>query len=627
MKHLNLFFVSLFFSVTISAQPNNHQRASRAALDPLKFPFYHGVASGDPLTDRVILWTRITLSPPLDPVTVGWQIATDTSFLNVVNAGNAVTDSSKDYTIKVDATGLQPNTWYYYRFSYDTVKSVIGRTKTLPVGNVNNLRFAVASCQGYQKGYYNAHLHIGRRNDIDAVLFLGDYTYENGVDSILDGRVHEPPYKTIQLSDYRMRQSLYHLDPDLQEAHRQYPWIAVWDDHETANNSYKDGARNHTAGDGPWYERKVNGIETYEAWMPVRLPDVNDTFKIFRRFTFGNLADLHMLDTRIYERDKQVASGITSVFDSLLLDSTRTMLGSEQFDWLKNNLSGSTAQWQILGQQVMMAPLVIPAGVFGPPSIVNPDQWDGYPYDRQKLYRHVLNNNIQNMVVLTGDIHTSWANDLPLDNYDTLNRNNSAGVEFVATSITSSNELPPLVSEVAVYGIAPHVRFVDLSSHGYYILDITPTRTQADFVFVSTVLSKTFSPIAGPSWYANSGERFLRQASTPSVALNSFPALAPGFDLNTSVRKIYNDIVAVMIHPNPFYNEVVVQFNLATPDDVTLQVFNAEGKQMLKENFSIAEAGLNHLSFDGSSLPTGNYVIKLSGKKSSTSNYLIKTGY
>ena len=184
---------------TFAQDPND---ASRSELDPAKYPFYHGVASGDPLTDRVMLWTRITLDPVQSPVNVTWQIATDTLFTAVIRNGAVTTDSSLDYTIKVDATGLQPNTWYYYRFNYDTLHSVVGRTRTLPVGSVNNVRFAIASCQDYQRGYYNAHHHLARRNDIDAVLFLGDYTYEKGPsDTIVEGRVNQPPHRTVSMLD------------------------------------------------------------------------------------------------------------------------------------------------------------------------------------------------------------------------------------------------------------------------------------------------------------------------------------------------------------------------------------------------------------------------------------------
>lgn len=626
MKYL---FATTLFALSLFVSAQSPTDGSRSALNPALYPFYHGVASGDPLADRVILWTRITLNPVVDPVTVNWQISTDTSFNTIVANGATTTDSSKDYTIKVDASGLQQNTWYYYRFAYDTFHSIIGRTRTLPTGAVNNLRFAVTSCQDYQDGYYNAHRDLSRRNDIDAVLFLGDYTYEGGANAnVVGDRFHEPNHKTIVLSDYRIRQSLYHLDPDLQAAHQQYPWICVWDDHETANNSYATGAKNHNfPADGNWFDRKASAVQAYHEWLPIRVPDPNDTFKIFRRFTWGNLADLNMIDTRLYDRDKQVAPAGTqfvSTSDTVLLDSTRNMLGPVQLQWLKDNLDSSVAQWQLIGQQVIMTPLVVPAGLQATPFIINPDQWDGYPYDRERFYRHILQHNIQNVVVLTGDIHTSWANDLPLTGYDTSHRQNSAGVEFVCSSITSGNELDPLITAQLILSLAPHVRHVDLTQHGYNILDITPARTQNDFVYVSTVASKSFTSATPISWYVNSGERFLRQGGPASVALNTYPAQAPFVSELTAVKNVSGNLTTVSIHPNPFYDEVVIQYNVFKSEEVTLEVYNDSGQLMVKQNLGFVTAGLNYAVFDGNTFPSGYYRVILSGKTSSKGQALIK---
>lgn len=597
---------------------------SRSQLNPYMYPFYHGVASGDPLTDRVIIWTRITLDPPVDPVQVNWQMATDTLFNTIVASGQVSTDSTLDYTVKVDVTGLQPNSWYYYRFLYDTVPSIVGRTRTLPTGTVSNLRFAVASCQDYQKGYYNAHKDLSKRNDIDAVLFLGDYTYEGGPDTIIPDRTHEPAKKTVQLFEYRMRQSQYHLDPDLQEAHRQFPWICVWDDHETANNSYTDGAKNHGVNDGPWYDRKVNGVETYEEWMPVRMPDPNDTFRIFRRFTFGDLLDLNMLDTRLYDRSKQAGGSVLAITDSILNDSTRTMVGPEQFNWLENNLDSSIATWQIIGQQVMMTPLVIPPGVFGPASIVNPDQWDGYPFEREKFYDFVTGHNIQNVVVLTGDIHTSWANDLPLTGYDSLNRENSAGVEFVCTSISSSNELPPLISESVILSLAQHVRFVDLHLHGYCVLDVRPGKVQSDYVYVSDVLTKNYTAYVGTSWCVDAGTHHLYSCNTPSAALNAYPAPAPGVLPGTGIKQLSDNVTTISIHPNPFISEVLIQYDTYKPEPITLQVQDANGRVVLTHNLGLSMQGTNYAEFDGSGLAKGFYVVTLKGRSGSVGKSVIK---
>jgi alkaline phosphatase D len=626
MKHLYLLLITFFLLASATTKAGNYDNPSRSGLNPDLAPFYHGVASGDPLTDRVIIWTRITLDPVVEPVAVNWTIATDTAFTSVINSGTVTTDSSKDYTIKADVTGLQPNTWYYYKFTYNSTSSVIGRTKTLPVGTVNNLRFAVTSCQDYQDGFYNAHRHISERNDIDAVLFLGDYTYEGGANAnAVGGRIHEPGSKTIDVPEYRMRQSQYHLDADLQACHQQYPWICIWDDHESANNSYTNGAKNHTINDGPWYDRKLSAVKVYEEWLPVRVPDPADTFRLFRQFSFGNLVSLNIIDTRLYDRSQQASnSTLIPATDSILADSTRTLVGPVQFNWLNNNLDTSTAQWQIIGQQVMIAPLITPVSLFGEERVVNPDQWDGYPFDRKKLYDHIISHNIDNVVVLTGDIHTSWANDLPLANYDTANRQNSVGVEFVCTSISSGNELPQAVSEGFIYACAPHVRYVDLTLHGYCILDINTSRTQSDYVNMSTTTSQAYTVSTGPSWYVNSGETFLRQANTPAVAVTSYPALAPHTGPATGIRTIGSNITTVMIYPNPFSSQVSVQFNVYKSEDVTLEVYNAAGALMLKNNLGLVTQGLNHAQFDGSTLPSGYYLIKLKGSKSSISQNLIK---
>lgn len=614
---------ALFFCFLCSAQ--NLHWGVRSAINPSLYPFYHGVASGDPLSDRVIIWTRVTLDNAPAQIQVNWQVFNDSALTTVVASGTTITDSSKDFTVKTDVTGLQPNTWYYYRFSYDTFYSVTGRTRTLPVGAVNNVRFAVASCQDYQSGYYNAHRHIAQRNDIDAVLFLGDYTYEDGADdNPVAERYHEPDKKTTTLVDYRLRQSLYHLDPDLQAAHQQYPWIVVWDDHETANNSYTDSAKNHNSNDGLWAARKANAVKAYNEWMPVRLPDSTDVYRIFRQFTWGNLLDLHMIDTRLYDRDRQAGS-IVSVNDSLLNDTTRTMLGPVQFSWLENNLKNSGCTWQLIGQQVMMAPLVIPPGAFGPePYIVNGDQWDGYPFERQRLYDFIRNDSIRNVVILTGDIHTAWANDLPLQGYDTANRQQSVAVEFVTPSITSGNELPPLVSASVVYSLADYVRYVDLDQHGYYLLDITPQKVQAEFVYVSTLESKTFTTTSNYQYCVNAGETWLHNCAAPSAAQNIYPPLAPLPADVTSLNNVANELTIINLQPNPFINEIQLLLNLTQADVLHLKLINAQGRQVLETPAHPVPGGVYFMRVETGNLPEGMYWIQLQGKSVAVTKAIVK---
>lgn len=479
-----------------------------AQQDPNLIPFYHGVASGDPMADRVILWTRVTPEQLDEVVEVQWQIATDTSFDHIVNRGTVFTDSTSDFTLKVDVLGLSPNTLYFYRFWALGKYSLIGRTKTAPTAMVDQLRFAVVSCSNYANGLYNAYQQVTEKNNVDAVIHLGDYIYEHGGGGVRD---HVPNREIITLPDYRQRHASYKEDIDLRQLHQQFAFIATWDDHETANDSWAGGAQNHNDGEGDWFDRKAVGIQAYFEWMPIRLPDAMDEERIYRKLSYGNLADIFVLDTRLEGREEQ--DGTTNN------DPNRTILGQTQFNWLTNGMSNSTAQWKIVAQQVMMAPLGI--GGFG----VNEDQWDGYPAERQALYDHVLNNNIDNMVVITGDIHTSWANDLPLSNYNPFTGANSAGVEFVTPSITSENGGIPFGTN-AIRLANPHVKFVDIDSHGFFMLDLDAQKAQADWFFVPTIDEVNHSCSWESSHFVNTGERNLNEANAPIVVDEVLP-LAP----------------------------------------------------------------------------------------------------
>lgn len=517
------------------------------AQTPSLAPFYHGVASGDPLTNQVILWTRVT--PPSGStasIDVQWQIATDMLFTNIVNRGMQTTDGTKDFTVKVDVNGLSPATCYYYRFWANGQYSIIGRTKTTPSGNANNdnLRFAVVSCSNYEAGYFNAYQQIAQRNDIDAVIHLGDYIYEYGTGEFGTTRNHLPTNEIITLSDYRERHSFYKWDLDLIQAHQHYPWITTWDDHETANDSYEDGAQNHDSGEGSWMDRKSVGIQAYFEWMPLRMPDPTDDERIYRKIQYGNLADIFILDTRLEEREEQV----NTVFDPNYNDPNRTILGSTQESWLLNCLSNSTAKWKVLAQQVMMAPLEL----FSTP--INLDQWDGYPAERQAIFDHIMNNNIENIVVLTGDIHTSWANDLPYNNnYNPNTGANSVGVEFVTTSVTSPG-FPINVGANVIQLGNRHIKYTDLTEHGYLILDLNAARAQGDWYFVPTVSSPAPSSAFNAGYYVNDTDRYLNTASGASVAQNTACAQAtltppaPGVAVRIKVllEAVYDNMTALM---------------------------------------------------------------------------------
>jgi alkaline phosphatase D len=518
--HIGFLYLLLFF-VPISLHA---QSTLEKLYKPEKFPFYFGVASGDPLHDRVILWTKLQLPLEIDKAIVIWQIATDSSFINIVNEGDSAIFRNNDFTIKVDADKLHSNTWYFYRFIFQDKISPVGRAKTLPEkGETDNFKVAVASCQDYEFGFYNAYKNMAKRSDIDAVIFLGDYIYEGGSYKIryasepdkmaLRVREHYPTHEVVTLDDYRNRYKQYRLDEDLQEAHRLFPWIVVWDDHEHANNTWRHGAQNHQPEkEGDWEQRLKTSIQVYHEWMPTRIPDENNPMKIYRHFEFGELFNLIMLDTRIIGRDEQVKSK-TNLLDSILNSTNRKLLGKEQLQWLDNTIANNKSKWLVMGQQIMMSPLLIHNPLTKNYKIGNADQWDGYPAERQRFYNIIEKHNVKNLVVLTGDIHTAWSSNLPKLNYRTDKKNNTYGVEFVTASITSRNlgkKIP--LAHRTIRAINSHIKFVDAYAHGYFTLHITSEEIRCDHIFIDNIKSHEYKEIKGKSFIVKNGEGFLRRA-------------------------------------------------------------------------------------------------------------------
>jgi alkaline phosphatase D len=472
--------------------------------------FRHGVASGDPLADRVILWTRITPASPRAAVTVRWEVAADPALRQVVARGLEVTDAARDHTVKVDVAGLRPATTYYYRFIHEGVASPIGRTRTLPAGATPRVRIAVASCSNHAAGWFNAYRRIAERADLDLVLHLGDYLYEYGSGEYGSVREPDPPHEMVVLSDYRRRHAQYKSDPDLQELHRQHPVIAIWDDHEISNDSWRDGAQNHTEGaEGSWPGRVAQGLKAYYEWMPVRQPDPAQPRRNQRAFRIGDLIDLTMLEERLGARSQQLPPSIPTAFGNgfvqagAFADPARTLLGTEQEAWLAERLRSSSARWKFIGQGVMFAqlklqgaPLAAGGGVF-----LNSDQWDGYQPARDRLYA-VLEGDaahppVGNVVILTGDIHSAWAADLSRDpnnpnvaagGYDAASGAGSRAVEFVGSSISSPGIDDPGDRLAALLrSINPHFKHIDLNRRGYMLLDVTRERAVCEWWCVDTV--------------------------------------------------------------------------------------------------------------------------------------------
>lgn len=463
----------------------------KALAAPELSPFDFGVASGDPLPDAVVIWTKLYLDSK-NPELVTWEMATDTLLQNLVQTGEQYTYGTSAFTVKVDVRGLDPGTTYFYRFKHGNKYSPIGRTKTASQkGDV--LRMAVVSCADYGGGYYNAFGHIAKQKNLDAVLHLGDYIYEYG--SWRGGpkrmqkrryRDHIPDKVCTELRDYRTRYGQYRLDAQLRECHRLQPFIVIWDDHEIANNATKDGPE---VSNGDWETRKAVAKQAYFEWMPIR---ENAEQSIIRSFTFGNLAELWMLDGRLAGRSKQ-AKGPD---DPALNSPDRHMLGTAQTEWLLNGMKRSQARWKIVGNQVVFSQFN-DSKVFDRRPSVRMDRWDGYPAERQHIFDFINENDLKNIVVVTGDVHTSWAFDLtatPFDpkTYDCKTGKGVVGAEFVSPSVTSFNfdeAVPKIIVREAKRRFKkkknnPHLRYVDLNNHGYLLLSLTPEKAQADWYFV-----------------------------------------------------------------------------------------------------------------------------------------------
>lgn len=428
--------------------------------------FREGVASGDPLPTAVILWTRVTSSDA--SVDVKWEVSTTREFTKVEASGSVTTNADRDYTVKVDATGLQAGTTYYYRFTASGKTSPIGRTKTAKTGAVSRLRLGVVSCSSFAHGYFHAYRHLATRLDLDAIVHLGDYIYEYGDREYGEVRKYDPVHEILTIADYRKRYGQYRRDPDLQALHLQFPFITVWDDHETADNSWSGGAENHSASEGDYAARRATAARAYSEWMPIRDQAGG---KIYRSLAFGDLVDLTMLDTRIIGRDEQ----IEKKSDPAYADEKRQLLGLEQEAWLAERLKSSTAKWQLLGQQVVVAPF---------PIIFNGDGWDGYPGAQKRLLDMFEANPTKNVVVLTGDIHMSFGHDLARDpkspDYDPKTGKGSLGVEIVVPAVTSPG-MPEQLANVAAAVMKDHsyIKYANVHARGYVVLDITPERLQS----------------------------------------------------------------------------------------------------------------------------------------------------
>jgi len=558
--------------------------ASSAALsacgDALEKPaeYRYGVASGDPLADRVIIWTHAKTIESNQNVTLTYEVATDSAFASIIKTGVCGTSAESGYTTKVDVTGLTAGTTYYYRF-LDTIRtaSPVGITRTLPKSDVTSVKFAVFSCSLYSQGYFNAY-DAAAKSDAQYAIHLGDYIYEYGssptgygnADAVTLGRVTAPANDIVSLDDYRTRYATYRSDANLQALHARMPLIAVWDDHEFTNNAYVTGAENHNATtQGDWNVRKANASRAYHEWMPIRTDASGNLLKIYRRFDFGSLMTLHMLDTRIEGRTRQYDNygdadgGVTRYLTALATgtDATQRIISTEQQTWLTDGMKASSATWQILGNQVIMARMALPATVgaaqnaaFASPTAANQaavqkaisdylgakatrfaagtaaltpaqtalldpktnpqipynlDAWDGYTTNREAIYTAAKTQG-KRLVTLSGDSHNGWFTTL------TNAAGEKIGVEFAGSSVTSpgfeayglaglatSLDGTALIPQLGAgivgkgLGLINDLNYVDTVQRGYMQLTVSATEVKGEFVYVSTIKSRTYTTAIG----------------------------------------------------------------------------------------------------------------------------------
>jgi len=549
--------------------------------------FNYGVASGDPALDGMVLWTYARYADTglmNNTVPLKYEVATDNAFTNLIKSGDLSSSSATGFTVKVNVSGLKAGTDYFYRFTSGAFRSGVGKTRTLPSLNATQVKMAVFSCTLYSAGYFNAYAEAAK-SDAQFAIHLGDYIYEYGSDpskfgntDLLNktsaaamGRVATPSNDIVSLDDYRTRYAQYRTDPNLQVLHASMPWITVWDDHEFANNAFMTGAENHdpkTQGD--WSVRKNNAAQAYHEWLPNRNDplDVANRFKIYRRFDFANILSLHMLDTRIEGRVQQYANygTATSVADyqpyitglTTGSDVSRTMISPTQLDWLQKGLASSTAKWQVLGNQDIMAKIWWPASVlttlgavaFNPTlanqaafsqsitdyltakmtaalggtlnaqqtallnTSVNPklpynlDSWDGYPLNRELVLQSIQALN-KPLVTLSGDSHNAWFSQL------TTLKGQKVGVEFAGSSVTSpgfeslglGSIAPALDGSINSkqwldgngknYGLIDDLNYIDTKSRGFLMMTFTQDAVKGEYIFLDTVVSNTYKATVG----------------------------------------------------------------------------------------------------------------------------------
>lgn len=511
MKYFNLL---LFVFVTLisfgQTQPDPTERLFEMRERDELAPFYHGVASGDPTSNSVIIWTRYTPnSQQTQPENIRYIIATDSTLQNIIVQDEVLANPLHDFTVKIDLQNLEPNTYYYYCFySSDGRASLIGRTKTAPEGNYDHFRAAVLSCSSIYSGYFNGYARIAERNDLDAVIHLGDYIYDF-VDGNGNNRVPDPfPEVPKSLKEWRARHYYYELDKDLIKARQQHPFIVIWDNHDV--DDYSGDSLNYKA-----------AVQAFHEWIPIRDKKLNGETIIYRQLKFGDLVELNMLDVYSY-KDEVSGSAAFNLNDDIMDDVDRTYLGETQFQWISEKIEQSNAKWLLMGSQKMMTPWClgcIPdlSGETDIPSfndmgnIFNPKAWDGYQFERKLIFDLLDQYHPNNNLVLSGDAHLAFFADLTTNPFDLLSYNPllaNTGVEFLPSSLTRENLNEIAAAEgggkpdpqydaagnIAALGSTlanPHHAYANFNDHGYGLIDITHEAITGEFWVSEKITEET----------------------------------------------------------------------------------------------------------------------------------------
>ncbi|PNS18224.1 Alkaline phosphatase D [Sphaceloma murrayae] len=574
----------------ISLHKVNKRNVPGTQIRPSQLNFTHGVASGDPYPESVIIWTRaspmfanvddnstVTGTVPLfghgiynksgvttAPICVEYKLSEDDTFSHLADSGVVYTSSDIDYTVKVEAKNLKPFTSYNYQFNIcgSDKKSPVGRTKTTPRpgDSAADVGLAIYSCSNFPFGFFNAYGNPVRKQSIDYVVHLGDYIYEYAGDGDYGdgrpiGRISNPPKIIYTLYDYRARLANYREDKDLLLSHQNYPWIPVWDDHEVADNYYRDGASDMNNTEESFVrdggisvdQRKMNAVRAYFEWMPIRQVEMDDNLRIWRSFSVGSLFDLIMLDTRNYDRSITDLYWNTGYIQKIANEASRSLMGSRQENWFYNTLGSSAergATWRLIGSQLIFSRLN-QSLAFGQESPFNLDAWDGYLANRNRTLEYLTRNNIGNNIFMAGDSHASWVSDLTWFGnapYDSETGAGSLGAEFAGTAVSSPSPYGRNISLARAADFSrqlveanPELQWQDLYYRGYYELHITPQELTANFFGMPNILNRNPNEISIANFTVKAGENRLQRPIGGGVAESGF--LRDGTIRQTNITK------------------------------------------------------------------------------------------